>query len=167
VLGSSRGGFELDKIFDGIQRLGVGMLFVIGGDGTHKGALAISDEAKRRKLVLTVVGVPKTIDNDILILDKTFGFTTAVEESVKAVTCAKVEAKCAPYGIGIVRLMGRYAVRAHANRLSQLRGSSPRTQLSRPATWTSASSPRSPLRPRGRMGCSSTCAGCFTSAATA
>jgi len=40
---------------------------------------------------LVVVGIPKTIDNDIELLDKTFGFDTAVEEAQRAINAAYIE----------------------------------------------------------------------------
>ena len=56
-----------------------------------------------------MIGVPKTIDNDIPIIDKSFGFETSVSESIRAIRSAYVESKGVPYGIGLVRLMGRDA----------------------------------------------------------
>ena len=83
------------------------MVFVIGGNGSHAGANAISAECAERGLKVSVVGIPKTIDNDILHIDKTFGFDTAVEEAQKAIKAAAVEAKSALNGVGVVKLMGR------------------------------------------------------------
>ena len=83
------------------------MVFVIGGNGSHAGANAISAECASRGLKVSVVGIPKTIDNDILHIDKTFGFDTAVEEAQKAIKAAAVEAKSALNGVGVVKLMGR------------------------------------------------------------
>ena len=80
---------------------------MIGGDGALKGGALIVAEINRRDLHNNVIGIPKTIDNDILYLDKSFGFETAFAEAVKAVTCAHVEAICAINGIGLVKLMGR------------------------------------------------------------
>jgi 6-phosphofructokinase 1 len=107
VIGTGRGGGDVPKIVDSIEAQGMNMLFVIGGNGSHAGANAISDECARRGLKVSVVGIPKTIDNDILHIDKTFGFDTAVEEAQKAIKAAAVEAKSALNGVGVVKLMGR------------------------------------------------------------
>jgi len=108
VLGSSRGGGDrTEDIVDAIERLNLTMLFTIGGDGTQKGALAISREIERRGLKISVVGIPKTIDNDFSFLERSFGFETAVSEATKAVFAAHTEAHSAVNGIGLVRLMGR------------------------------------------------------------
>ncbi|CAI7932875.1 unnamed protein product [Closterium sp. NIES-54] len=76
-----------------LQKEGINMLFVIGGNGTHAGALAIHKECYKRGMKVAVVGVPKTIDNDILLLDQTFGFDTAVEEAQRALHAAYVEVR--------------------------------------------------------------------------
>lgn len=107
VLGVSRGGPQVSEIVDKLQDNGVNMLFVLGGNGTHAGANEIHNECRRRKMKMSVVGVPKTIDNDILHMDKTFGFDTAVEEAQRAINSAYIEARSAYHGIGIVKLMGR------------------------------------------------------------
>jgi 6-phosphofructokinase 1 len=107
ILGTSRGPQNAAEMVDALELLGVDILFVIGGDGTLKGAAGIVAEINRRGLRKSVIGIPKTIDNDILYLDKTFGFETAFAEAVKAVTCAHVEAISAINGIGLVKLMGR------------------------------------------------------------
>jgi 6-phosphofructokinase 1 len=107
ILGSSRGPQSINDMMDGLDALGVDILFVIGGDGTLKGASALAAEIRRRDLRKCVIGVPKTIDNDIMYLDKSFGFETAFSEAVKAISCAHVEAICANNGIGLVKLMGR------------------------------------------------------------
>lgn len=107
VLGVSRGGGNINDIVDSIQARGIDMLFVLGGNGTHAGANTIHDECRRRRLKVSVVGVPKTIDNDILLMDKTFGFDTAVEEAQRAIRSAYIEAHSAYHGIGLVKLMGR------------------------------------------------------------
>jgi 6-phosphofructokinase 1 len=83
---------------------------LIGGDGTHRGAYKISQECIARGLNVAIVGIPKTIDNDIDLIDRSFGFTTSVEAAQAAIVSAKTEAKCnMPNGIGIVKLMGRSA----------------------------------------------------------
>ncbi|MFP4114001.1 MAG: ATP-dependent 6-phosphofructokinase [Spirochaetota bacterium] len=108
VLGSSRGGGNrTEEIVDTIERLNLNMLFTIGGDGTQKGALAIADEIEKRGLRISVVGVPKTIDNDLAFIQRSFGFETAVAEATDAVSSAHSEAHSAINGIGLVKLMGR------------------------------------------------------------
>jgi 6-phosphofructokinase 1 len=92
---------------DGLQALGVGVLFAIGGDGTLRGARAISEEAARRGLKIGVIGIPKTIDNDVSFVQRTFGFETAVTVARQATDAANAEAEAARNGIGLVKLMGR------------------------------------------------------------
>eukprot|EP00188_Purpureofilum_apyrenoidigerum_P002206 Plantae.Rhodophyta-Purpureofilum_apyrenoidigerum.ctg23418.p1 GENE.Plantae.Rhodophyta-Purpureofilum_apyrenoidigerum.ctg23418~~Plantae.Rhodophyta-Purpureofilum_apyrenoidigerum.ctg23418.p1 ORF type:complete len:585 (-),score=101.98 Plantae.Rhodophyta-Purpureofilum_apyrenoidigerum.ctg23418:359-1987(-) len=108
-LGSSRGGHDTNKIVDAIEKNGFRQVYIIGGDGSHRGALKIFEEVRRRGLKVAVIGVPKTIDNDIPLIDKSFGFDTAVEESQRAIRSGVVEAKCGINGIGLVKLMGRHA----------------------------------------------------------
>nr|KJB18251.1 hypothetical protein B456_003G042800 [Gossypium raimondii] len=91
LLGVSRGGPSVSDIVSSMEERGINMLFVLGGNGTHAGANAIHDECRKRKLKVAVVGVPKTIDNDILLMDKTFGFDTAVEEAQRAINSAYIE----------------------------------------------------------------------------
>ncbi len=107
LLGSSRGPQDAGEMVDTLAALDVGLLFAVGGDGTLKGAKAIADEARRRGRELAVVGIPKTIDNDIAFVQKTFGFDTAVAEAVHATYAAHCEADGARNGIGLVKLMGR------------------------------------------------------------
>ncbi len=108
MLGSSRGGGERTaEIVDEIERMNLNILFTIGGDGTQKGAIAIADELDRRRLKVSLVGIPKTIDNDLLFVDRSFGFETAVEQASEAVTAAHAEAHSSMNGIGLVKLMGR------------------------------------------------------------
>ncbi|CAO2830576.1 unnamed protein product [Amaranthus hypochondriacus] len=107
LLGVSRGGPSVREIVDNMEERGINMLFVLGGNGTHAGAVAIHDECRKRRLKVAVVGVPKTIDNDILLMDKTFGFDTAVEEAQRAINSAYIEAHSAYRGVGLVKLMGR------------------------------------------------------------
>lgn len=108
LLGSSRGGGErISEVVDEIERMNLNMLFVIGGDGSQKGALAISKEAEARGYTLAVVGIPKTIDNDLSYIERSFGFDTAVAAAVRVVSGAHVEAHDAVNGVGIVKLMGR------------------------------------------------------------
>ncbi|RZC27824.1 ATP-dependent 6-phosphofructokinase 3 isoform B [Glycine soja] len=107
VLGTSRGGHDTKKIVDSIQDRGINQVYIIGGDGTQKGASAIFEEVRKRGLKVSVVGIPKTIDNDIPVIDKSFGFDTAVEEAQRAINAAHVEAESVENGIGVVKLMGR------------------------------------------------------------
>jgi 6-phosphofructokinase 1 len=108
MLGSSRGGGDrVGDIVDSMERMNLNMLFTIGGDGTLKGALAIADEIEKRGLKIAVVGIPKTIDNDLSFVERSFGFETAVSYAVEAVDSAHTEAKDAMNGIGIVKVMGR------------------------------------------------------------
>ncbi|HPE44399.1 MAG TPA: ATP-dependent 6-phosphofructokinase [Deltaproteobacteria bacterium] len=107
VLGSSRGSQDVGEMVDAIERLNMNIVFFIGGDGTLKAASAVAREALARRFRCSVIAVPKTIDNDIFFVSKTFGFDTAVEEARKVIKCAHVEAKGAPYGIGLVKVMGR------------------------------------------------------------
>lgn len=109
ILGSSRGGHDTQRICDAIIAMGFNQIYIIGGDGTHRGAIKIFDELKDRRYMAAVVGVPKTIDNDIALIDKSFGFDTAVEEAQRSIKCAKIEAKSAINGIGLVKLMGRHS----------------------------------------------------------
>ncbi len=109
ILGSSRGAQEPDKIVDTLEALGVNVLFVIGGDGTIRGAMAIQKEVTRRKLEIGVISVPKTIDNDIHFTDRSFGFESAYTAAVDVLKAARVEAKGASDGIGLVKLMGRHS----------------------------------------------------------
>jgi 6-phosphofructokinase 1 len=92
---------------DTLARMNIGILFAIGGDGTLRGALAIDTEARRRGLRLTVIGIPKTIDNDVSFVQKTFGFETAVSEAKRATSAAHAESLGARNGVGLVKLMGR------------------------------------------------------------
>ena len=108
MLGSSRGGGEkIPLMVDTIEQMNINMLFAIGGDGTMKGALAISQEACKRGTRLSVVGVPKTIDNDLAFCQRSFGFETAVSLAVEAAESAHVEAHDVMNGVGIVKVMGR------------------------------------------------------------
>jgi 6-phosphofructokinase 1 len=107
MLGTSRGGHDTTKIVDALEAKGINMVFIVGGDGTMHGASKIAVEGKRRGLKLSVMGIPKTVDNDIPFIDKSFGFESAVEESQRAIRSAHVEASSFPNGVGIVQLMGR------------------------------------------------------------
>jgi len=107
ILGSSRGPQDVPDMVDTLDRMNVRILFAIGGDGTLRGAHAIAEEIAERNLKISIIGVPKTIDNDISYLNKSFGFETAVGESRTAVYSAHAEASGARNGIGLVKLMGR------------------------------------------------------------
>ena len=107
MLGSSRGPQSPEEIVDTLERSNVNVLFVIGGDGTMKAALAISSEVQSRGLKISVIGIPKTIDNDINFIPQSFGFETAAFKATEAIECAHTEACGVPNGIGLVKLMGR------------------------------------------------------------
>ena len=107
ILGTSRGKQNTADMVDVLEEMNIDLLFVIGGDGTLRGAAEICDEIERRGLQKSVIGIPKTIDNDIQFLDKSFGFETAFAEAVKAIDSAHVESVGSPNGIGLVKLMGR------------------------------------------------------------
>lgn len=107
ILGSSRGRRDTRAIVDTLERRGVSLLFMIGGNGTMRAASEITDEIARRRSRIAVVTVPKTIDDDIGFIDKSFGFDTAVEHARAAIDCAHTEAIGAANGIGVVKLMGR------------------------------------------------------------
>ncbi|CAN1219208.1 ATP-dependent 6-phosphofructokinase 3 [Linum perenne] len=109
ILGTSRGGHDTQKIVDSIQDRGINQVYIIGGDGTQKGASVIYEEVRKRGLKVAVAGIPKTIDNDIPVIDKSFGFDTAVEEAQRAINAAHVESESVENGIGLVKLMGRYS----------------------------------------------------------
>ncbi len=108
ILGSSRGhGDRTPEIVDALEQMNINLLFVIGGDGSQKAALGVSRELQSRGLKIAVVGIPKTIDNDLSFIQRSFGFETAVAKAVEAVAAAHVEASGAINGIGLVRVMGR------------------------------------------------------------
>ena len=109
VLGTSRGSQDPGEMVDTLQALGIGALFVIGGDGTLRGATKIVAEIERRGLLISVIGIPKTIDNDIHFIDRSFGFESAFAAGVEAIRSAHVEATGARNGIGLVKLMGRHS----------------------------------------------------------
>lgn len=122
ILGSSRGPQDVPEMVDTLERMKIGILFAIGGDGTLKGAQALYEEISRRDRKISIIGIPKTIDNDISHVDKSFGFETAVAQTRSAIYSAHVEAQGARNGIGLVKLMGResgfiaaYAVLANSD----------------------------------------------------
>ncbi len=109
VLNTSRGPVDVRVAVDNLIRRKVDILFVVGGDGTQRGGAALFEEARSRGHALAVVGVPKTIDNDVAFVTRTFGYVTAVEEAAKAIACAHTEAHSVHNGISVVKIMGRHA----------------------------------------------------------
>jgi len=109
LLGTSRGGHDTVAIVDSLVAQKIDVLFCIGGDGTVRGAEKIANEVSARGLKIAVALVPKTIDNDVPIIDRTFGFDTAVEQARKAIEVAHCEAVGFPNGLGVVKLMGRHS----------------------------------------------------------
>ena len=107
ILGSSRGPQSPEEIVDALERLNISVLFMIGGDGSMKALHSIQTEVLRRSLRIAIIGIPKTIDNDINFISESFGFETAVFKATEAIQCAHVEALGTRNGIGIVKLMGR------------------------------------------------------------
>ncbi|MDR1971182.1 MAG: ATP-dependent 6-phosphofructokinase [Treponema sp.] len=107
-LGSARGGGkEVAKIVDAVEQLNLNVIFTIGGDGTQRGTLDIAEEIDKRKLKIAMVGIPKTVDNDFALIQRSFGFDTAVDRAVEVVAAAHMEASSAINGIGLVKVMGR------------------------------------------------------------
>jgi 6-phosphofructokinase 1 len=106
-LGSSRGPQDVDKMLEFLNSWGINMLFTVGGDGTQRGALRIAEGARARGMELAVVGIPKTIDNDLAYTERTFGFETAVATASHIVSTAHAEAEGVRYGVCVVKLMGR------------------------------------------------------------
>jgi len=109
ILGSSRGPQNPEDIVDALERMNISILFMIGGDGTMRAASKIVEEITKRGLSISLVGLPKTIDNDINFAAPSFGFDTAVETANIAIKGAHIEAIGAPWGIGLVKVMGRHA----------------------------------------------------------
>jgi len=116
VLGTGVGGFDAEKVLNACEVYGINQLFLIGGDGTHICAKALLRSIANRNMKMAVAVIPKSIDNDLGLIDGSFGFNTAVAEAVKAIESVRVESMCAPNGIGIVTLMGRSAgyIASHA-----------------------------------------------------
>lgn len=122
LLGTSRGGFDAEKIVEWLKAKNIHQLYVVGGDGTHRGAYKLGELCLAKGLNVSIAGIPKTIDNDIGVIDRSFGFMTAVSEATRAIAAARVEAECnMPNGIGVVKLMGRNAgfLAAYATLASQ------------------------------------------------
>jgi len=109
VLGTSRGPVDTGRAVDNLIKRGINILFTIGGDGTQRGGNVLFQEARRRGHALSVVGIPKTIDNDVAFVSRTFGYFTAVEEASKVLTRAHTEARSVDNGVALVKLMGRHA----------------------------------------------------------
>jgi 6-phosphofructokinase 1 len=109
ILGSSRGEQPAPVMVDFLEAEQINILFCVGGDGTQRGAHSIQEEVRRRGLDIAVVGIPKTIDNDIMFCEQSFGLVTAVAVSQQVLDCAHAESKGVPYGVGLVKLMGREA----------------------------------------------------------
>jgi len=107
ILSLSRGPQDLDEMVDTLEQMGIGVLFTIGGDGTLRGARDLAKAINKRGLKISVIGIPKTIDNDIPGIEQSFGFSTAVEAARDAISCAHEEARGAWNGVGLVKLMGR------------------------------------------------------------
>ncbi|NUR69579.1 MAG: ATP-dependent 6-phosphofructokinase [Hamadaea sp.] len=109
ILGTSRGEQDAEEIVDCLEHMSINVLFVIGGDGSMRGALRIADTIQERNLKIAVVGVPKTIDNDIPYIDQSFGFQTAFAKATESIRGASVEARAVPNGVGLVHVMGRHS----------------------------------------------------------
>jgi 6-phosphofructokinase 1 len=109
ILGTSRGPVDTGIAVENLIRRGVDMLFTIGGDGTQRGGNDLFQEARRRGHNLAVVGIPKTVDNDVAFVTRTFGYLTAIEEAVRVLQCAHTECHSVQNGVSIVKLMGREA----------------------------------------------------------
>lgn len=121
VLASSRGPQDPAVMADFLQANGIDILLCVGGDGTQRGAHALSQQLQRRGSSVAVVGIPKTIDNDIPFVRLAFGYVTALEKAEEVIRGAHVEARGAMNGIGLVKLMGRHAgfIAAGASVVSQ------------------------------------------------
>src|SRR5215471_902899 len=109
ILGTSRGPVDMAAAVDNLIRRDVHILFTVGGDGTQRGGNALFQQARQRGHALSVVGIPKTVDNDVAFVARTFGYLTAVEEAVKLLDCAHTEARSVHNGLALVKLMGRHA----------------------------------------------------------
>lgn len=109
ILGTSRGPVDVVKAVDNLIEMGINILFCVGGDGTQRGGKSLYEEARKRNHHMAVVGIPKTIDNDVWHVQRTFGFTTAVEEAKNVIDRAHTEATSVYNGVSLVRLMGREA----------------------------------------------------------
>jgi 6-phosphofructokinase 1 len=109
VLGTSRGPVDIGIAVENLIKRGVNILFVVGGDGTQHGGYKLFQQAQKRGHALAVVGIPKTVDNDVPYISHTFGYQTAVQEATRVITCAHTEVHSVQNGIALVKLMGRHA----------------------------------------------------------
>lgn len=109
ILGSSRGNVGADVLIDALVAQGINQVYCVGGDGTHRGIYALAKRALERQIVISFAGVPKTIDNDIPLIDFSFGFNSSVEVATKMIFAAYAQASSQRNGVGIVKLMGRYS----------------------------------------------------------
>jgi 6-phosphofructokinase 1 len=109
ILKAGRGGFDAQKICDNCEKMGINMVFVVGGDGTQSAGNLLYAEARKRNMEISVVGIPKSIDNDVLFIDKTFGYDSAVATASDIIRNAWVEATSCEKACSIVKLMGREA----------------------------------------------------------
>ncbi len=109
VLGTSRGNVDTAAAVENLARLGVNILFTVGGDGTQRGGNDLFQAARQLGHALAVVGIPKTVDNDVAFVSRTFGYLTAVEEAAAVLDRAHVEARSVQNGIALVKVMGRHA----------------------------------------------------------
>ncbi|MCK5165013.1 MAG: ATP-dependent 6-phosphofructokinase [Desulfobacula sp.] len=109
ILGSSRGTQDMGIIVDCLERMNIGILFLVGGDGTLMASKKIADKIEKRHLKISIIGIPKTIDNDIYLVSRSFGFDTAVDVATLAIKGAHNEAEAYPNGIGLIKLMGRHS----------------------------------------------------------
>ena len=114
-LSCSRGHQNIEQVVTSLCNLNINILFCIGGDGTMRAIQKIADEIKGKQLKISIVGIPKTIDNDLNLIQKSFGFDTAIAETVHAIKCAHIEAKGAVNGIGLIKIMGRLSGHIAAN----------------------------------------------------
>jgi 6-phosphofructokinase 1 len=108
-LGSSRGPQDIGEVIESLERMNVSVLFMIGGDGTLMAANKIAGTINERGLKISIIGIPKTIDNDIYMVSRSFGFDTAVDLATQSIRAAHNEAAGYPNGIGLIKLMGRYS----------------------------------------------------------
>ncbi len=157
LLGSSRGPQDPAEMLDTLVARGVSVLFTIGGDGTLRGAAALAKEIAQRGLAIGVIGIPKTIDNDLAWTVRSFGFSTAVEEGRKAIEAAHSEARGARNGVGLVKLMGRHSTRGpiRAGRRTGIPGGATETaggEASRRRGGSRGRGPGSPRAGTGRAG---------------
>lgn len=109
ILGSSRGTQDIDQIIDCLERMNIRILFMVGGDGTLMASKKIAEKIEKRDLKISIIGIPKTIDNDIHLVARSFGFDTAVDVATLAIKGAHNEAVAYPNGIGLIKLMGRHS----------------------------------------------------------